>query len=76
MPGKSCAEVLKTDIYPKCMGNRVAKNRVATQQVHLEGKLLVWGEVAPTENQEISSGNPACKNIIRKGSHLFTLKSQ
>ena len=65
IPGKPYAEVLKTDIYPTCKGNS-AKNGVATQQVCLEGKHSGWGDVAPTENQEISSDNPACKNIIRK----------
>ena len=43
-----------------------AKNRVATQQGHLEGKLSRWGDVAPIKNQRISSDSPVCKTIIRK----------
>ena len=59
MPGKSYAEVLKIDLQSKFMQS-YAKNRVATQQGCLEGKLSGWGNVAPLKNQKISSDSPAC----------------
>ena len=66
IPGKSHAfEVLKTDIYSKCMEN-ISKNKVATQQVRLEASILggvtlhphkVKGSVLITQLVKISLEN-------------------
>ena len=42
-----------------------ARNRVATQQRHPQGKLAGWGHIAPTKNSSISSDSPACKNTTK-----------
>ena len=64
IPGKSYAEVLKTDSQYKCMHSR-AKNGVATQQGRPLGKLAGWEYLAPTKNKSISSDSPAHKNTAR-----------
>ena len=65
IPGKSYAEVLKTDLQLQCM-NSCAKNGVATQQGRPLGKLAGLGYLAPTKKSGISSDSPAQKiNIAR-----------
>ena len=64
IPGKSYAEVLKTDSQFQCMYSH-AKNGVATQQGRSLGKLAGWGYLAPTKKSNISSDSPAHKNIAR-----------
>ena len=58
IPGKSYAEVLKTDSQFQCMHSH-AKNGVATQQGRSLGKLAGWGYLAPTKKSNISSDRPA-----------------
>ena len=64
IPGKSYAEVLKTDSQSQCMHSHV-KNGVATQQRHPPGKLAGWGYLAPTKNLNISSDSPAYKSTTK-----------
>ena len=64
IPGKSYAEVLKTDSQWKCMHSR-AKSGVATQQGRPLGKLAGWGYLAPTKMLSISSDSPVHKNTAR-----------
>ena len=64
IPGKSYAEVLKTDSQSQCMPSH-AKNGVATQQGHPLGKLAGWGHLVPTKDLNISSDTPAYKNTTK-----------
>ena len=61
IPGKSYAEVLKTDSQLKGMQNH-AENGVATWQGRPLGKLAGWGYLAPTKKLTISSDSPVHKN--------------
>ena len=52
------------------------KNRVATQEGCLQGKLSGWGDVAPIKSQGISSDSPACKNIAWKNVRVAPVHMQ
>ena len=60
IPGKSYAEVLKTDSQFQCMHSH-AKNGVTTQQGRPLGNLSEWGYLAPTKKLSISLDSPAHK---------------
>ena len=62
IPGKSYAEVLKTDSQLKCMHSH-AKNGVATQQGRPLDKLTGWGYLAPTKKLSISLDSPVHKTL-------------
>ena len=64
IPGKSYAEVLKTDSQCKCMHSH-AKNGVATHQGRPLSKLAGWGYLAPTKKLSINSDSPVYKNTAR-----------
>ena len=65
IPGKSYADVLKTDSQSQCM-HSCAKNGVATQQRHPVGKLAVRGHIAPIKNPLLSVAEPrkGCRNVL------------
>ena len=60
IPGKSYAEVLKTDSQLQCMHSH-AKNGVDPQQGRPLGKLAGWEYHAPTKKLSISLDSPAHK---------------
>ena len=64
IPGKSYAEVLKTDLQSQCKKS-VAKNRVTMQQGRIQGKLAGWGHIIPIKSQRFSSDSPACINTAK-----------
>ena len=64
IPGKSYAEVLKTDSELQYM-HSCAKNGMAIQEGRSLGELAGWGYLAPTKKSNISSDSPAHQNTDR-----------
>ena len=64
IPGKSYAEVLKTDLQSQRMQSR-EKMGWPPSKGAFRASLRGGGHVANMKNQGISSDSPACKNIAR-----------